>query len=129
MASSSSASTLPVPQLNLRADSRGRPVYIISDLHLAGGLNRNGNYDGTENFYADLSFVRFLDHLQQQSAEPGALLIINGDFIDYLRIKDYPEADDQFSTWSSMLQKVGINKSAAELKSSITKKELKYGLK
>ena len=30
-----------------------REVFVISDLHIAAGLNDNGNYDGTENFFAD----------------------------------------------------------------------------
>jgi len=31
--------------------SEDREVFVISDLHMAAGLNVNGNYDGTENFF------------------------------------------------------------------------------
>ena len=31
--------------------SDNREVFVISDLHMAAGLNANGNYDGTENFF------------------------------------------------------------------------------
>jgi UDP-2,3-diacylglucosamine pyrophosphatase LpxH len=109
--------------------SNGRSIFVISDLHLAGGLNRNGNYDGTENFYADQSFVRFLNHLQLKMENKGGILIINGDFIDFLRVRDIPETDDDFRCWQEILLSIKIEKSMEELKESVVKKEREYGLK
>src|ERR1044071_1675928 len=74
-------------------DAGNRNLYVVSDLHIASGLNPNGNYDGTENFYADQSFVRFINHLQETGKDNPAILIINGDFIDFLRIRDIPNYD------------------------------------
>lgn len=115
------------PQVNVYP--QGNDIYVISDLHLASGLNTSSNYVGTENFYADESFVRFLDHLQSIKTAKQALLIINGDFIDFLRITDIPESDNDFENWQSMLAAVGVEKSVYQLRQSIVKKELEYGLK
>ncbi len=112
----------------LPINSLGRNIYVISDLHIASGLNSNGNYDGTENFFADDSFVRFIDHLQAKVWGKGGILIINGDFIDFLRICDIPAGDD-FLLWQSILEETGIQKTITELEASITDKERKYGLK
>lgn len=107
----------------------GNDIYVISDLHLAAGVNANGNFDGTENFFADASFVRFLDHLQDNCGNGKSILVINGDFIDFLRITNVPETDKEFETWQGILQVTGISKSTAELRASIVKKETTYGLK
>ena len=109
-------------------DSNGREIYVISDLHLASGLNPNSNFEGTENFYADDSFGRFMDHLQNRLGSRKAIFIINGDFIDFLRIKNIPARGD-LSTWHAILKNVGINKAEDELQKSIVKKEREYGLK
>jgi UDP-2,3-diacylglucosamine pyrophosphatase LpxH len=109
--------------------SNGKNVYVISDLHLAGGINTNGNYEGTENFYADQSFDRFLLHLQGKVKGKGAMLVINGDFIDFLRIRNIPQTEDDFRCWQEILLYTGIEKTVEELKSSIVKKEKEYGLK
>jgi len=109
--------------------SGGRDIVVISDLHLAGGVNMNGNYDGTENFFADDSFQRFLSYLQDCNEDKKLILIINGDFIDFLRIRDIPQSNDDFSAWQKMLLSVGIQKSQQQLRDSIDKKEVEYGLK
>src|SRR5215204_3045703 len=109
--------------------SEGKNVYVLSDLHLASGLNTNGNYEGTENFFADQSFSRFIDHLQEKLNNKPGILVINGDFIDYLRIRNIPETEDDFRCWQEILENIGINKTVDELKKSIVKKEKEYGLK
>lgn len=107
-----------------------REVFVISDLHIAAGLNENGNYDGTENFFADQSLSRFLHYLKtQRSLSRKALLIINGDFVDFLRIRNIPQSPEDFETWSNLLGNLGIPQSTASLRSSISKKEQDYGLK
>lgn len=111
-------------------DSSGNDIVVISDLHLAAGVNANGNYDGTENFFSDVSFSRFLQYLMpREKEESKKILVINGDFIDFLRVRNFPVSDDEFATWSKVLSSIGIVKSADELKQSISKKEKEYGLK
>jgi UDP-2,3-diacylglucosamine pyrophosphatase LpxH len=114
------------PLVNLKSEA---DIFVISDLHLGSGLNDSSNYEGCENFYADNSFIRFLDHLQSKSTSNKAVLIINGDFIDFLRILNVPNRDEQFATWQTILKLVGVDKSAAQLRDSIVKKEKTYGLK
>jgi UDP-2,3-diacylglucosamine pyrophosphatase LpxH len=114
----------------LSIEMDNREVFVISDLHIAAGLNENGNYDGTENFFADPSFSRFLQHLNSKKAQDKkGLLIINGDFVDFLRIRNIPRTPDDFLTWSSILTNLGIARSPAQLESTISKKECEYGLR
>lgn len=107
-----------------------KDIFIISDLHMAAGLNANGNYDGTENFFADRSFFRFLKSLiaKKQSGKLH-VLIINGDFIDFLRIRNIPRTQNDFQEWSDILNELGISKSVSVLQSSVVQKEVDYGLK
>lgn len=107
-----------------------REVFVISDLHMAAGLNDNGNYDGTENFFADQSLFRFLQYLKNnKSPAKKGLLIINGDFVDFLRIRNIPQSPADFINWSNILTSLGLPKSSASLQSSISKKERVYGLR
>ncbi|HTE01473.1 MAG TPA: hypothetical protein VK668_19435, partial [Mucilaginibacter sp.] len=123
------SSPLPYGAPLVRVSSGGKGIFVISDLHLASGLNTNGNYQGTENFFADQSFVRFIDHLEKKNTEPGALLVINGDFIDFLRICDYPSTPGDFLEWEEMLAIAGTPRSRAQLEGSIIKKERDFGLR
>ncbi len=111
----------------LKAD--GRDLYIVSDLHLSSGTEHDGSYTGTENFFADGSFQRFLRSVSDES-EPGrAILAINGDFVDFLRIVKRPRAEADFSAWATLLSQLGIERSVDQLRRSITPKEITYGLK
>jgi metallophosphoesterase superfamily enzyme len=113
----------------IKMSSNGKDIFVISDLHLAAGLNSNRNYDGTENFFADYSFVRFLDHLEKKiSPTKKGLLVINGDLVDFLRIKNIPVSQRDFETWSKILEDIGLPVPIDTLRSSITAKEVKYGL-
>lgn len=102
-------------------------VYIISDLHLAEGNQGNGIYLGTENFFADLPFESFINHLLDNDSNQSSLLI-NGDFVDFIRITHIPEGND-YSIWQSELKKAGKEYSIEDLQESVSKKEKKYGLK
>lgn len=124
-----SCETHPYGQPRVKMNSGGKNIYVISDLHLASGLNADGNYDGTENFFADESLARFLDHIGQSSSDKKCILIINGDFIDFLRIRDIPSSPEDFAAWHELLTSIGIKRSPDSLKESIVKKERKYGLK
>ncbi len=104
-----------------------RDVCVVSDLHVAAGRGADGNYEGTENFFADDSFARFLAGLLEQRKE--MVLVINGDFIDFLRVDRIPTSDADFTAWEQVLSRIGIPRSNDELRRSITPKETTYGLK
>lgn len=111
-----------------RFTTEGSKVFVVSDLHLAAGLRDDGNYDGTENFFADQSFARFLDHLQQSLAQRKGILVINGDFIDFLRISSCP-TPSELPYWREVLLQAGLDIPLDVLEKDISPKELKYGLK
>ena len=112
--------------VDLKSD--GKDVYVISDLHLASGVEHDGKIAGTENFFADGAFERFLNHLNSTNKN-SKILVINGDFIDFLRVVKIPTSEEDFESWKTELGAIGIDKSIVELKDSITKKEKVYGLK
>jgi hypothetical protein len=59
-------------------ETNGKKVYVVSDLHLMAGLMGNSIYDGTGNFLADSSFVRSLNHLQENlNAMKAGTMILN----------------------------------------------------
>lgn len=104
-------------------------VFVISDLHIGAGLSGDGVYDGLENFLADQAFFRFLDWAHLRSAGRRATLVINGDFIDFLRIVTLPASDADFACWHDTLAQLGLAHSPESLRSGITKKERQFGLK
>ncbi len=106
-----------------------KPVYIISDLHLARGRDISGNFAGTENFFYDDEFARFLRKIDRTAEGAPALLVINGDFIDFLRVTDVPQGHAAIREWSYFLSRVGIDKSEGELANAISEKEHEDGLK
>lgn len=101
--------------------------YVISDLHLAEGNQRSGIYLGTENFFADIPFEGFINHITENSSG-DSLLIINGDFVDFIRITHFPK-NTEINSWKEELDKVKAGYSHDALKTSISKKEEEYGLK
>jgi len=122
------AEKIPYGGKLIEISSGEKDIFIISDLHLAAGLNSNGNYDGTENFFADSSFVRFLDHLGRNlSGKRKGLLIINGDLVDFLRIRNLPTTQKDFETWKQTLDDIGLSIPMDQLTSSISAKDVKYG--
>ena len=150
--------TKPVVTDPIKYKSDDEEIFVVSDLHIASGRNKAGVYQGTENFFADESFERFLKHAKNSKKTERAILIINGDIFDFLRVTDYPgkvktprpvrqlkklmkfkplnygniNFDDEaadYKEWSEELAKVGIDKPVTELIKSISKKEKTYGLK
>lgn len=111
-------------------DMGQREIFVISDLHMAAGLNENGNYDGTENFFADASISRFISHLENKIYDTKkGLLIINGDFVDFLRVRNIPETNEDFIRWSALLAELGTYKNKKTLQDSIIERERRYGLR
>jgi UDP-2,3-diacylglucosamine pyrophosphatase LpxH len=118
----------------VRVDSLGGEIFVISDLHLAAGKRYDGTYSGCENFFYDQSFARFISYTDG-TIEPGgprALLVINGDFIDFLRVGEIPEQKDEFVAWEKLLYRIGSEpkRTGDELEASIsTEKKQGYGLR
>ena len=54
-------------------ESGGREVIVISDLHMASGLDEDDRYTGNENFFSDGPFARFIDKKNDECAETGGL--------------------------------------------------------
>ena len=108
-------------------------IIIVSDLHIGGGRTADGSYSGTENFFADESFARMLAHVQKGRGEKlgrSSVLVINGDFVDFLRIVSVPETDADFLAWQHILVSIGItDKHIEQLKTSVSDKERDIGLK
>ena len=128
--------TTPVPFASKKED-----IFVISDLHIASGRDRLGVYQGTENFFADEAFERFLTNASWTVKEKKALLVINGDTFDFLRVTDFPgkvakshlkpfrgEIVSAFTKRQQELGRIGIHKTVQELEHSISSRERKYGL-
>ena len=122
-------SNLDNPEPPVPIASNGAEIFVVSDLHLADGLSPDLTYSGNENFFSDSSFHRFLRRAHVNLKSTSAILIINGDFIDFLRIMYVPREEARLVEWQRILEEIGIQKSIDELKSSIVKKELTYGLR
>ncbi|MFL5381806.1 MAG: hypothetical protein ACJ8GN_04760 [Longimicrobiaceae bacterium] len=111
----------------LAADPPGT-VLVVSDLHLAGGRDPiTGRFDRTENFFADEAFHRWLKHHRAEAAA-DALLVLNGDTFDFLRVVAVPSSRAEMESWSEGLAGLGVQRSADELAARIDRKEKRYGL-
>jgi UDP-2,3-diacylglucosamine pyrophosphatase LpxH len=149
---------LPVRTDPVKYNSEGEEIFVVSDLHIASGRNDIGVYKGTENFFADDSFYRFLEYADRIKQTEKAILVINGDIFDFLRVTEYPGKskkirpakklkylfkgqvlknpeepdeviiDDEYQEWKNELEKIGIVKTREALENSISEREKKYGL-
>jgi UDP-2,3-diacylglucosamine pyrophosphatase LpxH len=118
----------------VRVDSLGGEIFVVSDLHLSAGRRQDGTYSGCENFFCDQSFGRFLRHAHA-GLEPGgprALLVINGDFIDFLRVSETPARKEEFAAWEKLIREIGAEpgRTGDELETLIAEeKKQGYGLR
>ena len=117
--------TLPVPFAAAEEE-----IFVISDLHIASGKDGLGVYSGLENFFADQAFDRFLKDAQASAdrQQKKALLVINGDTFDFLRVTDIPSGLEDILEWQQELEKLKIPKTTAQLSACISARERKYGL-
>ncbi|MBK8910506.1 MAG: metallophosphoesterase [Chlorobi bacterium] len=112
----------------------GHDVIVISDLHIAEGLHSDGRYTGPENFFYDDALARFLAD-PTNTARP-TVLVINGDFVDFLRIIEVPFDKNgipimaQMQQWSTLLTTIGWggDASPAALRGSVSRRQRKLGL-
>lgn len=95
--------------------SEGRAVFVVSDLHLASGMGLDGRFDGSENFFFDASFRRFLHYANAKSGK--AILIINGDFIDFLRVVYVPGQRRRLGWWERFLKRIKVRRRSSWIES------------
>ncbi len=75
-------------------DDKQYQLIIVSDLHLSEGWNPDTKrLSRNEDFFFDLNFQRFLQHLAGKAERGGFFykLIINGDFVDFLQFTSVPK--------------------------------------
>jgi UDP-2,3-diacylglucosamine pyrophosphatase LpxH len=113
-------------------------IVVISDLHMSSGARRDGKYEGTENFFADEAFARFASHIRDglRSRKRRGILVINGDFVDLLRVVRIPKEPAEFDAWKAILDSLGVKNArtkafftVGELRESIDTREVEFGLK
>lgn len=105
------------PEVIVPISSGGRDIFVVSDLHLATGQGRDGRYDGSENFFFDASFHRFLKQAQESLESRKAILIINGDFVDFLRVTYVPGAERGLSKWQKFLRRTKLRRRTNRIRS------------
>ncbi len=98
-------------------------VVVVSDLHICEGqLPESAYWQRLENFTFDAEFAEFLQHKQgpqgaayaegndselaqaEQAPAREQLLVINGDFIDFLRITRTPKDEGELAEWRLWLE-------------------------
>jgi UDP-2,3-diacylglucosamine pyrophosphatase LpxH len=110
-------------------DIRERPasILIVSDLHLGCGRNgATGRADCRENFFEGEAFRALLEHHAPEPHAP-ALLILNGDTFDFLRVTTKPRERD-IARWADALRRLSAPRPEGVLW-PIRWKEREYGLK
>lgn len=104
-------------------------VLAASDLHLAEGRDpETGVFDARENFFAGGAFGRWLSH-HAEEASAGALLILNGDVFDFIRVMAVPEGDADYARWRTRLLELGAEEEARSLPRPIPDGERTFGLR
>ena len=104
-------------------------VLVVSDLHLGDGQDPDTErYHNRENFFADRAFSALLEHHDPRSRSGTALLVINGDAFDFLRITNIPVTDADFEQWSDTLKQLGVHRPPDELR-PLLPREVRYGLR
>ncbi|GIV60542.1 MAG: hypothetical protein KatS3mg043_1631 [Rhodothermaceae bacterium] len=107
----------------------GGDLVVVSDLHLAEGLEHDGRYPGTENFFADDAFHRFLEDTRTRLRHTPAWLVLNGDVVDFMRITVIPHTDDDFGRWAERLRQIGLDYDTDTLRAALIRKERTFGLR
>src|SRR4030065_1913488 len=68
------ARSFPVITKPVEFKSKDEEIFVVSDLHIAAGRHPAGIYRGTENFFADEGFSRFLKHTDSSKKTKKAIL-------------------------------------------------------
>lgn len=80
-------------------------VLVVSDLHITEGRDaETAMYTARENFFAAGAFRRFLAHyIAGGYAAKGALLVLNGDTVDFVRLMRTPKDEVDLVAWKRRL--------------------------
>jgi UDP-2,3-diacylglucosamine pyrophosphatase LpxH len=109
-----------------RLDREPPPLVLVaSDLHLTEGRDaETGMYVAHENFFAAGAFRRFLGHyIAAGDAARGALLVLNGDTLDFVRLLQTPDGVADLAAWKRRLP-VELHPLADQ---PVTRKERRFG--
>jgi UDP-2,3-diacylglucosamine pyrophosphatase LpxH len=103
-------------------------IAILSDFHIGEGfLPEKRVFARTENFFQDKAFSSFLQHLDYDYAGSGKriTLVLNGDFLDFLRVRSLPAEDEHrlFQRYMKWLSRHAIDQNF-----TIDEHEMHYGL-
>jgi len=105
-------------------------LVIISDLHIGEGyLQTQRAYSRAERFFSDEAFYNFLDRLHQENIAANAKplkLIINGDFLDFVRARSVPDERER-RLFRRYFCRLGLIRNEEEF--DIGPQESRYGLK
>ena len=103
-------------------------LLVVSDLHLcSGGDAVTGRFSRRENFLEADAFRAFLEH-HRPTREGSALLVLNGDIFDFLRIDAVPRSDQEFNEWARALTDLGAPRDIDTLR-RLSWREGRYGLR
>jgi UDP-2,3-diacylglucosamine pyrophosphatase LpxH len=95
--------------LNGFAKRNIRQILVVSDLHLSEGFSTDTfHWNRRENFLADSAFSRFLETKRKEARHRNSQLwlIINGDFIDFVRITATPTDEAELREWQEKLTSI-----------------------
>ena len=102
-------------------------VLVASDFHIGEGRNPlTGRIEPRENFLADEVFADWLGHYRQEAAK-GALLLLNGDTFDFIRITRIPKSRKDFEEWALRLERIGEGERAKRLRQVTEVDERQWG--
>lgn len=128
----------PQREVDIHIDNEECEIVIISDFHAGEGYSQTRHvYARGENFFEDEPFRNFLYHLEDDAAQrrlrAGAAankqpikLIINGDFLDFVRARSTPGARER-QVYRRYFRRLGLIKHEEDFE--IAPHEGRYGLK
>lgn len=121
-------------EVDIRIEQEECNIVIISDLHIGEGyLQSRRAYSRAERFFSDEAFRNFLEKIHEENlraagaATPKPLkLIINGDFLDFVRAKSVPDEHER-RLFHRYFRRLGLMRKEEDFE--IHPQENKYGLK
>lgn len=103
-------------------------LLVVSDLHLGSGRNAaTGRLNRRENYFEADAFRGFLEH-HRPARDGSAVLVLNGDIFDFLRIDAVPRSDQEFAEWGQVLTELGASRDIETLRRR-SWRESRYGLR
>ncbi|HEX9107970.1 MAG TPA: hypothetical protein VF832_12095, partial [Longimicrobiales bacterium] len=126
-----SARTPAEERVLLRQVLAGAPptLFVASDLHLGVGYDPvTGAVATTENFLADEAFAAFVAG-HAHAAAAHAVVVLNGDILDFLRVTRVPDSQDELNAWAARLAHLDEPDLARRAGSDVDRVERRYGLK